>query len=83
MDSLLPPLVLGHENIWQAGRGLDHDPADEATHRHGLPGDWRPPPTPFPLPPCALPCTALLCPVSALSRVVQEEDWGDALGGKT
>lgn len=27
----------GHENIWQAGRGLDHDPADQTTHRHGLP----------------------------------------------
>lgn len=49
----------------------------------GFPVTGAPPPTPFPLPPCALPCAALLCPVSALSRVVQEEDWGDALGGKT
>lgn len=47
----------------------------------GFPVTGAPPS--FPLPPCALPCAALLCPVSALSRVVQEEDLGDALGGKT
>lgn len=34
-----PRFVPGHENIRQAGRGLDPDPAHQATHRHGLPGD--------------------------------------------
>ena len=81
MDFLFPPLVLGHENIWQAGRGLDHDPADQTTHRHGLPGDWR---LPLLLPPCVLACMALSCPVSTFvmcnagGRLL-----GDELVGKT